>query len=60
MYADNLIVKEELPQDSSTYKADSGLLIDGQVYTWSLVRVTGAGYKSDRSFNSFKIIRKNG
>jgi hypothetical protein len=60
MYADNLIVKEELSQSASTYNANSGLFNDGQVYTWSLIRVTGAGYKSDRSFNSFKVVRKNG
>jgi len=60
MYADNLIAREELPQSVSLYNADSGLFNDGQVYTWSLVRVTGAGYKSDRSFNSFKVVRKNG
>ena len=60
MYGDNLILKEELPQDVSRYSADSGLFDDGQVYTWSLLRVTGAGYKSERSFNSFKVVRKNG
>ena len=34
------------------------LLKDGKVYTWSLVRVSYAGYKSDKSFNSFKVIKK--
>ncbi|MFA5005243.1 MAG: hypothetical protein WC561_03835 [Candidatus Omnitrophota bacterium] len=60
MYADNLIVREELSHNASTYNADSALFNDGQVYTWSLVRVTSAGYKSDRSFNSFKVVRNNG
>jgi len=60
MYADNLIVREELPQSAAIYNASSALFNDGQVYTWSLIRVTGAGYKSDRSFNSFKVVRKNG
>jgi len=58
MYAANLIHKEDLPPDASLVKINSDLFEDGQVYTWSLVRVSSAGYKSDRSFNSFKIIKQ--
>ncbi len=60
MYAASLMLKEELLQDASSFSVKSSLFNDGQVYTWSLVRVSGGGYKSDRSFNSFKVIKKNG
>ncbi len=58
MYAGNLIHKEDLPPEASSVKINSGLFEDGQVYTWSLIRVSFAGYKSDRSFNSFKVIKE--
>ena len=58
MYAGNLIHKEDLPAGSSSVKIDSGLFEDGQVYTWSLIRISNTGYKSDRSFNSFKVIKE--
>jgi len=58
MYAGDLIYKEDLPQDASSLKVDSGLFEDGQVYTWSLIRISYTGYKSDRSFNSFKVIKE--
>ncbi|MCX5694421.1 MAG: hypothetical protein NT014_04755 [Candidatus Omnitrophica bacterium] len=60
MYADNLILKETLSADLSSYEARADLFDDGKVYTWSLVRVSFAGYKSDRSFNSFKVIKRGG
>jgi len=58
MYGANLILKEELSQGASSYIGQRDLFKDGQVYTWSLVRVSNDGFKSDRSFNSFKIIKK--
>ena len=58
MYAANLIHKEDLPPDASSVKIKSDLFADGQVYTWSLIRISFTGYKSDRSFNSFKVIKK--
>ncbi len=58
MYADNLILKENLSADVSTFTAKADLFQDGRVYTWSLIRVSFGGYKSDRSFNSFKVIKK--
>jgi len=57
MYADNLLLKENLPADASTFAVKAELFEDGKVYTWSLVRVAFGGYKSDRSFNSFKVIK---
>lgn len=58
LYASNLLHKEELSSDTAAVKIDPGLFIDGQVYTWSLVRVAFGGYKSDKSFNSFKVTKK--
>jgi len=58
MYAENLIHKEDLPSEASSVKIESDLFEDARVYTWSLVRVSFAGYKSDRSFNSFKVIKE--
>lgn len=58
MYAANLMQKEELSSDTSLIQLDSNLFADGQVYTWSLIRVSSNGYKSDKSFNSFKVIKE--
>jgi len=58
MYAANLIYREDLPADVSSVKVSSDLFKDGQVYTWSLIRISFRGYKSDRSFNSFRVIRR--
>ena len=58
MYADNLILKENLSANVASFKVKVDLFEEGQVYTWSLVRISFAGYKSDRSFNSFKVIKK--
>ncbi len=58
MYASALIHKEDLPSGASSVKIDSSMFEDGQVYTWSLNCVSYAGYKSDRSFNSFKVVKQ--
>jgi len=58
MYSDNLILKKNLPADASTFEVKADLFEDGKVYTWSLIRVAFAGYKSDKSFNSFKVIKR--
>ena len=58
MYGVNLIHKEDLSAQDSSVKVNSGLFEDGQVYTWSLLRVSFSGYKSEKSFQSFKVIRK--
>jgi len=57
MYSDNLMLKENLPASASTFEVKADLFEDGKVYTWSLIRVSFSGYKSDKSFNSFKIIK---
>jgi hypothetical protein len=58
MYVANLIYKEDLSPDTSSLKVSSDLFEDGQVYTWSLVQISFSGFKSDRSFNSFKVIKE--
>lgn len=58
MYSADLIHKEELPAEAYSVKIKPELFEDGQVYTWSLIQISSAGYKSDRSFNSFKVIKK--
>jgi len=57
MYLANLIYKEDLPSDTSSVKIKSDLFENGQVYTWSLIQVSYSGFKSDRSFNSFEVIK---
>jgi len=58
MYADNLIYQKKLLAEKSSFEVKADIFVDDQVYTWSLVRVSFAGYKSDRSFNSFKLFKK--
>lgn len=58
MYESSLIYKQNISSGESAIKIESGLFKDGQVYTWSLVRVGFDGEKSDKSFNSFKVLRK--
>jgi len=56
-YADSLILKERFPHNIDSFKVRADLFEEGKVYTWSLIRISLAGYKSDKSFNSFKIIK---
>ena len=58
MDAANLILKKDLSPGVSSLEVSPDLFEDGQVYTWSLIRIAFAGHKSDKSFNSFKIIKK--
>jgi len=58
MYLADLIHKEDLPPDASSIKIKSDLFENGQVYTWSLTQISYSGYKSDKSFNSFKVIKE--
>ena len=58
MYADNLRLKKDLSAQASSFSVESGMFQDGQVYTWSLMRILFSGFKSAKSFNSFKVIKK--
>jgi hypothetical protein len=58
MYTKGLISKQRLSSKEYSFKVKSELFEDGQVYTWSLRRILNGGEKSERSFNSFKVIKK--
>lgn len=58
MYTTGLVYKQDVPSNASSVAIKSGLFQDGQVYTWAVVRVTLAGYKSDKSSSSFTVIKK--
>lgn len=56
---DSLLVKKELSTDDYPFRLDVSNLIEvNQAYTWSLVQVYNSGRKSDKTFSSFKIIKK--
>ncbi len=57
MYQNNFIMKQSVPFDESSFKVDSSVFENGQVYTWSLKIISLAGKKSDVSFNSFVVIK---
>lgn len=58
MYDDNLLLKKILPFNVSSIKVEAKLFENNQVYTWSLMQVAGSGEKSDKSFISFRAIKK--
>jgi hypothetical protein len=58
MLASDLIYKEALPARASSVKVKSEVFQDNHVYTWSLMRVAVNEQKSDKSFQSFKVIKK--
>ena len=58
MYGKDLLHKQDLPPQESSVKIKSDFFEDGQVYSWSLIQVISGGQKSDKSFNSFKVIKK--
>jgi len=58
MYGDSLLLKENLSSGANSFKVKADLFENNKVYTWSLVRVSLSGYKSGKSFNSFKVIKK--
>lgn len=58
MYEKNLILKKKLDPDIYSFTIDSSQFEDGQVYTWSLRQVARARGKSERSYDSFKVIKK--
>jgi len=60
MYGTNLLHKQNIPSGESSIKIKADSFVDGQVYTWSLIQVALGGEKSDKSFNSFKVIKKQG
>ena len=58
MYESGLIDKQNISSGKASVKISADLFENGQVYTWSLIQVALSGEKSEKSFNSFKVIRK--
>jgi len=57
MYESGLIYKQNIPSGDSLIKIKADLFEGGQVYTWSLIQVSHSGEKSEKSFNSFRVIK---
>jgi len=58
MVESTLLMKKNVSGDTCSFEVSADLLEENQVYTWSLKRVFISGEKSDKSFSSFKIIKK--
>lgn len=56
--AGNRILKKNIPAQEYPFSIPSEEFETGQVYTWVLIQVLNDGKKSDKSFSSFKIIKK--
>lgn len=58
MLESTLVLKERVSPYSYSFSVKSDFFEDGQIYTWSLRQVYSGVGKSDRSFSSFKVIKK--
>jgi hypothetical protein len=58
MYAQDQIMKEKLPARTTSLKVKADVFEEGQVYTWALTKVALGGWKSDKSYESFQVIKK--
>jgi len=56
--AENLIFKQDLSMTASSIEVKSDLFDIGQVYTWTLRLLSRGGQKSDKSFDTFEVIKK--
>jgi len=54
----NLLIKKSIAIGEYPYRIPSDNLEEGEVYTWVLIQVLTDGRKSDKSFSSFRIIKK--
>ncbi len=52
-----LLFKEKVSAATSTISIDAGMFENGRTYTWSVRQVYKGVGKSDRSFQSFKVIK---
>ncbi len=57
MLASDQILKEDVPARRSSLKVSASQFKEGQVYTWCLVRVALGGRKSDKTFQSFQVVK---
>jgi hypothetical protein len=58
MLAHSLIYKSKVDPTSSSIALSASMFENGQVYTWSLRQVYDGGRKSDRSYQSFMVIKR--
>jgi hypothetical protein len=57
MYLKDLLIKQKLPRNVTLFKVKADEFKNNQVYTWSLLQVSFTGEKSDKSFQSFTVIK---
>ena len=53
----NLIKKENLDRDAGVVSVGADKFENGQVYTWTLKRISDDGRKSDQVYNSFTVVK---
>ena len=53
-----VVVKKTLPFNVSSFEVESSLLENNQTYTWCLRQVSDNGLKSEKSFITFRVIKK--
>jgi hypothetical protein len=53
-----VVVKKTLPFNVSSFEVESSLLENNQTYTWCLRQVGDNGLKSEKSFITFRVIKK--
>jgi len=53
-----VVVEKILPFNVSSFQVESSLLENNQTYTWSLRQVADNGLKSEKSFITFRVIKK--
>jgi hypothetical protein len=58
MYQKNLLFKKVLPFSTASIKVEANLFESNQVYTWSLIQIASSGEKSEKSFITFRVIKK--
>ncbi len=54
---DNLIYKEKIGKSTYQVSLDANRFENGQIYTWSVRQVYGGGFKSRKSYQSFKVAK---
>ena len=58
MLESTLIFKQKVDPTQNAVALSAAMFEDGQVYTWSLRQVYDGYRKSDRSYQSFKVIKR--
>lgn len=53
----NLVCKQDIPEEESSFKVNASSLDNNQIYTWSIQRFNSSGRKSDQVWNSFRVIK---